>query len=281
MTGLSQREQEILDLLCQEGYTNLELAAVLNVSIETVKRHLVTIMNKTGYSSRLELVVKTLHARRRMALTVACIADTHGRSFTIPPCDLFIHAGDWTGGGSLAETAALAGWLAEQPQAKRKALVPGNHDLVAQEEPDRIKAMFGGIADILIDEALEVDGRHFWFSPWTPPFMNWAWMMTEPGLAEVVYSKMPQELDMLITHGPPRGILDPGHKEPHVGSTALLAAIQSRQIRHHVFGHLHAAGGETALLFESEAPLVQTTLHNVAAVDEAYKMRRGCRIIEL
>ena len=69
-------------------------------------------------------------------------------------------------------------------------------------------------------------------------------MADESRLASL-YSGMPDTLDMLVTQGPPWGILDPGGQELHVGSTALADAVGTRQIAHHVFGHLHDAGGQT------------------------------------
>lgn len=54
----------MLDLLLTEGSSNKEMAASLGISVETVKRHLWNIMDKTGYSTRLELVVRTLQARQ-------------------------------------------------------------------------------------------------------------------------------------------------------------------------------------------------------------------------
>jgi Icc-related predicted phosphoesterase len=73
---------------------------------------------------------------------------------------------------------------------------------------------------------------------------------------------------------PPRGILDPGGQELHVGSTALTDAVRTRQIAHHVFGHLHDAGGQTV-------QRGATTFHNVAACNEEYVLVNQPKIIEL
>ncbi len=73
-------------------------------------------------------------------MKVAAISDTHGRqNWEMPACDVFIHAGDMTGRGSLQETAAFAARLREQmdrPTGSVHAIiVPGNHD--ACFEPSR------------------------------------------------------------------------------------------------------------------------------------------------
>jgi Icc-related predicted phosphoesterase len=211
-------------------------------------------------------------------MIIACIADTHGRAFEIPPCDVFIHAGDITAGGSLPETAAFAGWLGQQTQAKHKLLTPGNHDAVFQQEPDLVRHIFSGIATVLIDEGATINGVEFWGSPWTPPFMNWWWMMAEDGLKEI-YKRMSEDVDILFTHGPPYGIFDTGYQEPHVGSKSLGNAVSHRMINHHIFGHLHHDGGQS--LYSPEETHLETTFHNIAACDDAYVMRRGCKIIEI
>jgi len=210
-------------------------------------------------------------------LIIAAISDTHGRPFEIPECDVFIHAGDMTAGGSVDEQLDLLVWLGYQNQARHKILVPGNHDRCYEIYGEKLQASllprFRPM--LLIDSALEIDGKIFYGSPWTPPFRQWSFMKPEEELAEV-YANMPAKIDVLITHGPPRGILDPGYNDPHVGSRALLAAVQSRRISQHIFGHTHGAGGKTVRPKSSI-----TKFHNVAAVDESYNLTQGCKIIEL
>jgi DNA-binding NarL/FixJ family response regulator len=58
---LTEQENRILDLLCENGCTNQEIADQLKVSVETVKHHMSHICDKTGYGTRLELAVNTLH----------------------------------------------------------------------------------------------------------------------------------------------------------------------------------------------------------------------------
>jgi DNA-binding CsgD family transcriptional regulator len=62
-TDLTPAENRLLDLLANEGMSNKEMGIVLKISEETVKRHLSTILDKTGYSTRLELVVRTWQKR--------------------------------------------------------------------------------------------------------------------------------------------------------------------------------------------------------------------------
>ncbi len=209
-------------------------------------------------------------------MKLAIISDTHGRPFEIPECDVFIHCGDITAGGSLEETEQFMKWLRRQTQVGLSLIVPGNHDRCFQEEWLAVEDMFAS-EDVLvmIDQAIKLGDRTFYGSPWTPPFMNWFFMADEERLG-MLYRAMPKEVDVLITHGPPRGILDTGYQDPHVGSIALAEAIEWRNIKHNVFGHLHSCGGQTV------QPYVDGTIyHNVAACDDAYNMVRKCKVLEI
>jgi Icc-related predicted phosphoesterase len=211
-------------------------------------------------------------------LKIAAISDTHGRrSWSIPACDVFIHAGDITGWGLLEETAQFADWLRKQMQSdpgpRQAIIVAGNHDECFESTPEKVRELFGESVHILEDQPLVIDGVTFYGSPWTPPFMNWHFMAKENRLAEL-YKQIPEGVDVLITHGPPRGILDPGWTGTPVGSTALAEAIARRRVRHHVFGHLHGAGGGIA-------QQGQTTYYNVAACDEKYIFRNEPRVFEV
>jgi DNA-binding CsgD family transcriptional regulator len=62
-TQLTPRETEILEMMIEETPSNKDIAVRYGISEETVKRHLSSIMDKTGYSTRMELVVRTLQKR--------------------------------------------------------------------------------------------------------------------------------------------------------------------------------------------------------------------------
>jgi Icc-related predicted phosphoesterase len=211
-------------------------------------------------------------------LKVAAISDTHGRkNWSIPACDVFIHAGDITGWGSLEETADFADWLEEQMESqmgpRHAIIVPGNHDECFESAPEKVKKLFGPSVHILQDQPLSLEGVTFYGSPWTPPFMQWHFMADENRLAEL-YEQIPFEVDVLVTHGPPRGILDPGWNGLPVGSTALAEAVAHRHVKHYVFGHLHGAGGRMI-------QQAQATYYNVAACDEKYIFRNEPRVFEI
>lgn len=83
-----------------------------------------------------------------------------------------------------------------------------------------------------------------WGSPYSSMFHNWAFMEEEEQLA-ARWAKIPEGTDILITHGPPLGVLDQVRRfpQPHVGSESLMRRFVEVQPKLHVFGHIHEAYG--------------------------------------
>ena len=226
-------------------------------------------------------------------MRVGVISDTHGRlDWEIPVCDVFVHCGDMTAAGTVEEFVDVIAKMRVMLAAgiiRHALLVPGNHDRCVAEEVALCRSWSDGAGvRVLIDEGVEIEGVRFWGSPWTPPFRQWHFMRTEEELVET-YKAMPKEVDVLITHGPPLGILDPGHDGSHAGSRALMRAVllEQRTIGHHVFGHLHGGGGKSVtqpgrwIGHEGGRGAPRTQFHNVAAMDEGYNMKRGAVILEV
>ena len=59
-----------------------------------------------------------------------------------------------------------------------------------------------------------------------------------------LYTRIPDNVDILVTHGPPIGILDqPPGTLRHEGCPQLLEAVTWLEPKLHVFGHVHGAHG--------------------------------------
>lgn len=84
----------------------------------------------------------------------------------------------------------------------------------------------------------------FFLSPYQPEFCDWAFNVpaNSPQIG-AIWSKIPNDVDVLITHGPPQNILDKCHNGPHAGCSLLLKRIQEIKPRLHVFGHIHEGYG--------------------------------------
>ncbi|MBO6851774.1 MAG: metallophosphatase domain-containing protein [Marinobacter sp.] len=180
-------------------------------------------------------------------MRLVCISDTHSmhRQIDVPEGDILIHSGDCLGVGTLEELEDLDNWFAEQPHA-HKILIAGNHDWCFQDEPQDARALVRH-AYYLQDTGLELAGLKFWGSPWTPLFFNWAFNLDRgPAMAER-WSRIPRDTDVLITHGPPAGILDTvpaGNGFLSVGCDDLADTVESLNLRLHIFGHIHEGFGQ-------------------------------------
>lgn len=123
----------------------------------------------------------------------------------------------------------------------------GNHDFAMQKHVDECARIFSDAGITwLRDHAVEVNGITVYGSPWTPRFENWAYMQDDSAL-EKVWEWIPGGLDILVTHGPPYGILDktcPRFGSKHVGSRTLLDRVLTVRPKYHVFGHIHEGYGE-------------------------------------
>lgn len=98
-------------------------------------------------------------------------------------------------------------------------------------------------------------------SPWQPEFCNMAFNYPRSkdrynpkehiaeGIEEMEGVKIPgfPVVDIMMTHGPPRGILDEasggGWMSAHVGCDALLTAVSRARPKLYCFGHIHEAYG--------------------------------------
>ena len=178
------------------------------------------------------------------AVTIVAFSDSHEMEseITLPISDWLVCTGDFTMmSRSLRRIEEFNEWLGEQPQAI-KLVVPGNHEHFLSADPARRSLLSN--ATVLIDETIEIDGLVVYGSPVTPLFGT-AFGMPSAVDRKGHWAKIPDDTNLLITHGPPYGILDrsPGHRQ-HQGDPELLARVaELESLRLHCFGHVHGAYG--------------------------------------
>ena len=181
-------------------------------------------------------------------MRLVCISDTHSlhwRIQDIPAGDVLIHAGDCLGAGTLDNVVDFNDWLGTLPH-KHKIVIAGNHDWIFQEAKTfAIEALTNAI--YLEDSGTVIDGVNFWGSPWTPTFMDWAFMRDRGTPINDRWEEIPIDTDVLITHGPPKGIADEvdlGFQFENVGCADLLRRVGQLSLKAHIFGHIHEGYGE-------------------------------------
>ncbi|MDB5252733.1 MAG: metallophosphoesterase [Flaviaesturariibacter sp.] len=178
-------------------------------------------------------------------LRIVAISDTHGqhRALKLPRGDTIIHAGDLTFRGKKEEVMDFLGWF-RALDFSNKILIAGNHDFFFEKESMRgIEGYLPTGVTYLQDTGLTIDGVHFWGSPYTPLFFNWAFNRKRGREIARHWGLVPPHTDVLITHGPPYGILDQVGNERPVGDRDLLKRVTEVRPKVHVFGHIHESYG--------------------------------------
>lgn len=198
-------------------------------------------------------------------MKIVAMSDLHGRLPAVPECDVLLIAGDIcpnfcydTGRDRLRQMEWLrdkyATWEETVP-AKSIFVTPGNHDWFAGMSAVNRSKMF-------IDEGVDVlqDGRlfRFWFSPWIPPIGHWNYCQPRDRRKEF-FAQIPENLDVLVTHGPAHRVLDYSWSNEPCGCPELRQAIYQKKPKFHMFGHIHEGQRHTR-----HTKLGETHMFNVA-----------------
>jgi Icc-related predicted phosphoesterase len=221
-------------------------------------------------------------------MRIVLISDTHGLHDHMPPVpdgDVLIHAGDFTNVGEDSDVLRFDRWLGTLPH-KHKLVIAGNHER-GWDQPGKYLGRDLSNAYYLQDSSINIDGKNFYGSPWTPSFgYGWAFnadrdiesQKTGRTLIKEYWSGIPDAglVDVLITHGPPRGIGDqsaPEYGGEHVGCDDLARQVEISQPYIHVFGHIHGGYGRTVHK--------NTVYYNASTCDEAYRPVHKPWVVEL
>ncbi|PYH42612.1 metallophosphatase domain-containing protein [Aspergillus saccharolyticus JOP 1030-1] len=216
------------------------------------------------------------------------LSDTH--NISLPPeyisnhdADVVIHCGDLTQSSMLDELQASINFL-QQIDAPLKLVIPGNHDFTldtpffrsmvekdtAHLRPEAIAKAYGSYGEAkqlfmspdakaggvrLLDEGT----HHFtlrngasltvYASPYTPSLWNSGFQYKR---SEGHHFEIQQNVDVAVTHGPPRGVMDLTASGQQAGCLELLAAVAHARPRMHCFGHIHEGWGAKLVTWEEK-----------------------------
>jgi len=209
-------------------------------------------------------------ASETQKVRIVCISDTHnaapGEGYSLPKGDILIHAGDLTNNGQPSELKKALTWLREA-RYDVKIVVAGNHDLSLDEqyanqrdeatELRRALREDGGIV-YLEHESVTVNLKGREISIFGSPFSIAAgekqWAFQYPASqAESLWSAIPSDTAILITHTPPIGHLDASEHWIRGGCPALLGALLRTKPLLHVCGHCHEGRGGRVIRWKDEA----------------------------
>jgi hypothetical protein len=210
-----------------------------------------------------------------------CLPDTQ----PLQPIDVVIHCGDITGDSRLAEYQAALDLL-RAIDAPLKLLIPGNHDFTLDTPTfqqmchkakrrgrgmsnSTLQQYYGapGEAKQLLKEAAKdgilylEEGTHrlrlpngalltVFASPYTPAYGSPGFQYTTKQGHDFAIQ---EDVDVVVTHGPPRGVLDRSWMTgQHAGSAVLYAAVARARPRLHCFGHIHEGWGAELVTWREE-----------------------------
>lgn len=173
----------------------------------------------------------------------------------VPPCDILVHCGDGTNHGTIDSLLAFNAWCGHMKRnvCRDIVFVPGNHDknldFLTSESPELYRKACAAMSNVILldSAAVEVQGLKFYGSPLTRTRSGkWGFNITSESAAFVEFSKIPYDLDVLVTHSPPYGILDLVERDDRserTGSVSLRDIVLTRRPRFHAFGHIHEGYG--------------------------------------
>jgi len=206
-------------------------------------------------------------------MKITAVGCLHGYRPTLPGGDLLIVTGDLTRNDRESQYFEVFNWLHEQDY-KKKIMIAGNHDTRMQNEDyhgpqGEMKYSFV----YLSDSATEFEGLKIWGSPWTSRFDGinphcCAFTVPHDICLADKFNAIPDDTDILVTHGPSWGILDQSREGFNCGSHSLRMAVEAVKPKLHVFSHIHEQGGNTMLL-KHAGP--NTICINCSVMDENYK----------
>lgn len=184
-------------------------------------------------------------------MKITFISDTHTRhrELLLPEGDLLVHAGDIMNSGySKHEVRDFCEWFSQQAY-EHKVFIAGNHDRIFEIDSVEATLLVREHKNIayLEDSLVDLEGVKIYGSPWQPEFYNWAFNIPRGSKEmEEKWELIPQETDILITHGPPQGHLDISGapwNQGDLGCSLLRERIEEVKPKIHVFGHIHGSYG--------------------------------------
>lgn len=193
-------------------------------------------------------------------MIITFISDTHSKHKQVTQDliggDLLIHTGDLSSVGKEHEIRNFLKWFNMLNNYTYKVFIPGNHDRYFELFPDTALKLVAQYPNVIMlkDTEVIIDGVKIYGSPWQPEFCDWSFNLPRNGkeLANA-WSFIPEDTDILLTHGPVYGTLDRVIGEyTNLGCEKLKERMEVVQPKIHSCGHIHSARGYMPRGYASE-----------------------------
>eukprot|EP01090_Pellita_catalonica_P023765 TRINITY_DN9964_c0_g1_i1.p1 TRINITY_DN9964_c0_g1~~TRINITY_DN9964_c0_g1_i1.p1 ORF type:complete len:208 (-),score=28.20 TRINITY_DN9964_c0_g1_i1:42-572(-) len=151
--------------------------------------------------------------------------------------------------------------------------IAGNHDTTLESVPKLAELLLTNCV-YLRDELYTITPTiKIYGSPWQPWFHAWAFNIKSEADRAKIYAKVPDDVQILLTHGPPAKHCSLNVNKHECGCQPLLTCVERVKPKFHVFGHVHEAYGKSS----NES----TTFLNVSSLDFVYKAVHAGVVIAL
>ncbi|KAK6528433.1 hypothetical protein TWF281_009674 [Arthrobotrys megalospora] len=183
-------------------------------------------------------------------IKVICISDTHNNQFQdLPDGDILVHAGDLTENGTIDELREAIDWLDSLPH-KYKIVIAGNHErcLDPKYTSPSDTVDWKGLSYLQGSSiVLNIPGKSrsvkIYGNPSSPKHGTSTFQY--PRSEDFWKNKVPDDVDILVTHAPPQH-----HLDNYVGCTSLLKEVWRVRPKLHIFGHIHTGRGKEVIEYD-------------------------------
>jgi Icc-related predicted phosphoesterase len=219
-------------------------------------------------------------------MRITHISDTHNKhkqlDGKLPGGALLIHSGDITSLGRKYEVEAFIKWFDKQDYA-HKVFIAGNHDMsfdreillrdklahfegrdrndydteCAEGKPEWLVEMLDNLPDnvyYLENNSIKLEGINIWGSPYSPSFgYGWGFNKDRGHDINEVWSTIPMDTDIVITHSPIYGYNDRAQNtNQNVGCADLYHRLHEVKPHLHFAGHIHEGHGWGTIPYKDE-----------------------------
>lgn len=217
-------------------------------------------------------------------MRITHISDTHNKhkqlDGKLPGGVLLIHSGDISSLGRKHEVEGFIKWFDTQDYA-HKVFVAGNHDMsfdrekllrdklahfegrteydteCAEGKPDWLVEILGNLPNdmyYLENNSVKLEGINIWGSPVSPTFgYGWGFNKDRGHDINEVWSGIPIDTDIVITHGPIYGYNDRAQNtNENVGCSDLYHRLHEVKPHLHFAGHIHEGHGYKTIPYKDE-----------------------------
>ena len=178
------------------------------------------------------------------------ISDTHGYHDLLKVeknenIDMVIFSGDSSNNRASSinenEVINFIEWYKKLPY-EYKIFVAGNHDSSIEEKLIKKDYFNKNRIFYLENESITLNHINIFGSPYTPTFNNWCFMKDRNKMNKI-WELIPYNTNIVISHGPPKGILDLTYNRENelefCGCSALMKKMLNLQPELCLFGHIH------------------------------------------